>query len=237
MIFAHSDSGPDNAEDASSGFPFHGPSKGLLDPINFLGVGGNSTAVDNTESFQNILVAHGLLFFIAWGIAPFIGIFVARYLKNIMGVWWYRVHVAMLLGVTGVFSLISFILIVVNVEEPHFDGTHQKMGLTIFILMFLQFALGFVSNALWTPERKAVPWWDMVHWYFGRSLLILAVVNMFLGMMEYTEATGESITGLRIGYWVWIGIMFAVMIAGHFYFGGTQHHVETSNKPGEEHSE
>jgi magnesium-transporting ATPase (P-type) len=144
-----------------------------------------------------------------------------------MGVWWYRVHVGLRLGITGLLSLISFILIVLNVQEPHFDGSHQKIGLAIFILMFIQFALGFISNALWDPQRTHAPWWDKVHWYFGRGLIILAVINIYLGIEEFSEVTGESMVGLIIGYWIWIGILFSMFLLGQFYFGGTQHHKES----------
>lgn len=221
VVFAQSNAGPDTVNDPNSPFPFHGPSKGLLDPINFLGAGETSTASDDNSG--KILIAHGILFFIAWGVAPFIGIFVARYLKNVMGIWWYRVHVGSLVLVTGLFSLISFILIVLNTEPPHFDGNHQKIGLAIFVFTFIQFALGYVSNALWKPTRTAIPWWDVAHWYVGRSLLIVAIVNIFLGMLEYSEDSEEDIKGLKVAYWVWIGVMVCLMVAGQFYFGAQQH--------------
>jgi len=226
IIFAHSDSKPDDVDDPRSPFPFHRNNKGLLDPINFLGDGGKSTTVDDSGNTKAILIAHGILFFIAWGIAPFVGIFVARYLKNAMGVWWYRVHLGIFVGITGILSLISFFLIYSTVEASHFDGTHHKIGLAIFILMFFQFALGYTSNALWDPKRSTVPWWDVLHWYFGRSLVLLAVINIFLGINEYSEHTGQPIDDVTVGYWIWIGIMFSIMIIGHFYFGGTQHHIE-----------
>jgi hypothetical protein len=79
---------------------------------------------------------------------------------------------------------------------------------------------------LWDPERSAVPWWDVLHWYFGRSLVLLAVINIFLGINEYSEYTGKQVVGITVAYWIWIVIMFSMMIIGHFYFGGTQHHIE-----------
>jgi hypothetical protein len=226
FIFAHSDSRPANADDINSDFPFHANSKGIFSPINFLGSKEWSEDADD-DNEGTILIAHGILFFIAWGVAPFIGIFVARYLKNMLGVWWYRIHVGLFLGVTGLFSLISFILIVSNVESEHFDGKHQQIGLAVFIMMFLQIALGFVSNWLWSPTRTFIPWWDKVHWYFGRSLLILAIINIFLGILEYGEDISEQkLIGLEVTYWVWIGLASTVMILGQYYFGA-QHHLET----------
>ena len=230
FIFAHSDSKPDNLNDPRSAFPFHQNNKGLLDPFNFLGNGGKYIA--NESKKRAILIAHGILFFIAWGVAPFVGIFVARYLKNAMGVWWYRVHLGIFVGITGVLSLISFFLIY-SQKQSHFNDNHQKIGLAIFILMFFQFALGYTCNALWDPKRSAVPWWDVLHWYFGRSLVLLAVINIFLGLLEYAEYTGNQVPlentqilrymPIFAAYWVWIGIMFSIMIFGHFYFGVSRH--------------
>ena len=231
IVFAHANDGPSNSNDLNSDFPFHGTGKGILGPINFLGSGESSEEVDN---FDSILIAHGVLFFIAWAVAPFIGIFVARYLKNMMGVWWYRVHVGMFLVFTGLLSLISFILIVSNIEDDdHFEGNHQKLGLVIFIFMFIQIALGYISNWLWSPTRTSIPWWDKVHWYFGRSLVLLAIINIFLGISEYGEISGEKLIGVKVAYWAWIGLAVVVMIAGQIYFGAQQH-VEPPTKINEE---
>eukprot|EP00842_Homolaphlyctis_polyrhiza_P000138 jgi/Hompol1/1124/HPOL_000044-RA len=44
-------------------------------------------------TYDYILRIHGYLLFFAWTISPAIGIFIARYLKDYLGVWWFRLHV------------------------------------------------------------------------------------------------------------------------------------------------
>ena len=63
--------------------------------------------------------------FIAWGIAPFVGIFIARYLKDLLGVWWYRLHVGIMVGVVGGGTVIGLFVKLVYKTPPHFDSPHQ----------------------------------------------------------------------------------------------------------------
>jgi hypothetical protein len=58
--------------------------------------------------------------------------------------------------------------------------------------------------------------------------MILAVINIYLGLEEFSKVTGESMVGFIIGYWIWIGILFSMFLLGQFYFGDTQHHKEFS---------
>jgi hypothetical protein len=57
--------------------------------------------------YKKTIIVHGLLMAAGWGLCTVAGIFVARYMKAIMGVWWFRAHVAfMLLNV--IMTVIAF---------------------------------------------------------------------------------------------------------------------------------
>jgi hypothetical protein len=76
------------------------------------------------DTYRMIIQLHGIFMFVAWLIAPFIGIFIARYLKDALGVYWYRLHLGIMFGGTGVLSLLAFILVVLYGGSPHFDDLH-----------------------------------------------------------------------------------------------------------------
>ena len=178
---------------------------------------GTALIFSNPEQYNQMLIAHGSLMFLAWGVAPFFGIFVARYLKNVLGVWWYRLHLGLMFGITGVFTAISFILIVLY-QPYHFKGVHSKIGLAVMIVTVLQIILGYVSNAMWTPDRKEISVWDKVHWWVGRSIFILAIANVYLGLDEYEEFAPLSKT-IIIMYWIVIAAGFGLLGYGQFKYG------------------
>lgn len=70
-----------------------------------------------------IIKIHGIVLFIAWLVAPVIGIFVARYLKDVLGKNWYLIH-AGLLGLVTVGGTWFGIILMVLYRKPvpgHFD--------------------------------------------------------------------------------------------------------------------
>ena len=239
FIYGYSDSTPSSIDDPQSSFPKH-RSYGTLPAANLLAVnaaaGNGSTNVaigappaepivsSTPEQYRTVVAAHGILFFIAWACAPFLGVFIARYLKDRLGHWWYRLHLTIMLGVTGLFSLISFILIILFKRPEHFDSIHSQIGIAVIAITIGQIVSGFVSNALWTPDRESIPWWDQAHWWVGRSVMVLGIVNVYLGLAEYKEiGQTNDITGLTIGYWIWIAIAFVVMLVGEIRIGVVHH--------------
>jgi hypothetical protein len=128
----------------------------------------------------------------------------------------------MILGVTGVTAL-GLVFIFLSNPEPITSTSHGILGIVVcFVLLPLQLILGFVCNALYSPERLAVPFQDHAHAWIGRSLVVLAVVNITLGILLYNPANA---TALVVGCWV----VFAVLVGGfvgvgEFLLGGAKTH-------------
>lgn len=78
-------------------------------------------------SKTTVNLIHGVIMFIAWAVAPFVGIFIARFMKDVMGVWWYRVHLAIMLLITGIGSLAALIFMSLYSSGPHFVGDPHKV--------------------------------------------------------------------------------------------------------------
>ena len=142
-IYAYSDASPSNIDDPNSSISMHedGDAGKITGNTNFLCSGnscgggdlgsdsGASAIISSTpQQYHTILMIQGLFFFFAWVVAPFVGIFIARYLKNALGVWWYRLHVMIMFGLTGVLTLIGFTLLFLYKPE-HFEDIHQVIHL------------------------------------------------------------------------------------------------------------
>ncbi|KAI8799406.1 hypothetical protein BJ742DRAFT_687239 [Cladochytrium replicatum] len=181
----------------------------------------SSGAIINLDT-KTAWYIHGALLTAAWTLFPFAGIFIARYLKDALGVWWYRLHLGFMLIGTTVLSVAGILLIVLTTPPPHFDlsgwNPHRPLGLALGIDAILQSVLGFVCNAMWSPERKSIPWWDRLHWWNGRILWLAAMANVYFGL----ALAGASMP-LIIAFFVFVGVSFAALIAGQFIFGQVHH--------------
>lgn len=184
-----------------------------------------STAVLTNIPTNTINMIHGSLMFIAWCVSPFAGIFIARYLKDHLGVWWYRLHLGLMIGGTGILSVAALILRVLYKTPPHFETVHQKYGMALEVALVAQIVLGFISNAMWSPSRTAIPWWDKAHWWLGRVCVVSGVIVCYMGFQDYDEATPDAPVSslIVVLFWCWIGLFLVAMLAGEFKIGQVHH--------------
>lgn len=97
--------------------------------------------------------------------------------------------VAVLLATGGaVLSLMNF--------ENSFSNSHQRVGLALYGVMWLQPIIGFFR-----PERgvKVRSLWYFFHWLLGIAICATGIVNVYIGLRTYHERTTKSVrlwTGL-----------------------------------------
>jgi len=126
---------------------------------------------------------HALCMFLAWGVCASLGIFISRFGKNKLGIWWFRFHVGLGVSVL-VLNILGFISIFGYLDwELQFDDTHHQIGFMAIGGLIIQVCLGFAADRLYDAQRKEVPFWpDQVHWYLGLTIWIAAVINIILGL-------------------------------------------------------
>jgi hypothetical protein len=104
----------------------------------------------DASTIDIIYALHGLLMFMAWGVCAPFGVWVARYLKKMLGVWWFRLHWSLLGVVVGGCTYVGFGLAYTkNTTSERFTNPHAVSSLfmmnsssrqisnRIFILCFL----------------------------------------------------------------------------------------------------
>ncbi|KND00190.1 uncharacterized protein SPPG_04530 [Spizellomyces punctatus DAOM BR117] len=191
---------------------------------------------DAAANTGNLIQAHGILMFLGWVVLAPLAIVIARFFKPALGVWWFRLHWALMLLAAGVFTYVGFGLVyhVVGVKgASHFNvkanGAHVVIGLLIIILSAPQLALGWIIDRLFNPTRKYIPWWDKVHWWLGRIVFLLALVNIPLGIALYNDHEGTKKTWPYVVF----GILCALWVGVFAYLQfrvGQRHHVEKGDK-------
>eukprot|EP00252_Welwitschia_mirabilis_P021249 TRINITY_DN5388_c0_g1_i1.p1 TRINITY_DN5388_c0_g1~~TRINITY_DN5388_c0_g1_i1.p1 ORF type:complete len:253 (+),score=32.92 TRINITY_DN5388_c0_g1_i1:489-1247(+) len=88
--------------------------------------------------------------------------------------------------------------------DNKFKYTHQKIGLSLYIIVWLQPIVGFLR-----PERgmKGRPFWYFVHWMLGTGGAILGIVNTYTGFHSYEFFNSKRLKILYILFSVEVAIL------------------------------
>jgi hypothetical protein len=84
-----------------------------------------------------------------------------------------------------------------------FYHTHMRLGLALWIIVMMLPFMSIVRPAKGTPWRS---YWYFIHWLLGTGVLVLGVVNCFIGINIYQHAHG-SIKALNIAFTVQVAVM------------------------------
>lgn len=71
-----------------------------------------------------------------------------------------------------------------------FNNTHQKMGLTLYVAIWLQACVGFLRPHRGRRVRSV---WFFVHWGLGTSVSVLGIINVYTGLQAYKKRTATSV--------------------------------------------
>ncbi|KAJ3312332.1 hypothetical protein HDV04_003225 [Boothiomyces sp. JEL0838] len=200
-----------------------GPSSGIL-------------VLPDDFSYSTLVTIHAYLLMFAWIVCPFIGIYIARYLKTALGIWWLRLHTLFMLVGVCICSVTGILFIFLYRPGPHFgmDGNnpHKLIGILVTGLLFAQMILGVVSDQLFEVNRTSIPWYDRAHWWLGRLTFLAALVNMYFGFSLFKSNFGSDMASYLpyVGYAL-AGVGVLAMIAGHFIHGGQDNHVAPLAEP------
>lgn len=172
-IYALSKKGPGEPSSISSSFSIHDVF-GKLGNLDFTtlhtGVGTNGGGGDSSilklpewADYTTVIRIHGYAMIYSWLLCPILGIFIARYLKDRLGHWWFRLHVFFMVFGCALGSIGAALIIYLFKAGPHFGSSpsaHPLLGLLVIIMMVFQMILGVASDKLFSLDRDSVPWWD-----------------------------------------------------------------------------
>lgn len=140
--------------------------------------------VINNAQFEadklRFLQLHAIPLYIAWMILVPIAILIVPFGSK----WnkWFPVHIT-LIGLAVVATIIGSVAGILHSEGRHLGHPHRILGVTVLSVLFLQIILGIVISLLYKRERVKPPFFDKVHWWLGRLLVLLAFVTIFVGLL------------------------------------------------------
>ncbi|KAL4422108.1 hypothetical protein ABPG77_003393 [Micractinium sp. CCAP 211/92] len=164
----------------------------------------------NSIAVSALVAAHIWLLIIGWGVCIPCGVVVARCLKGLDPLW-FHVHRALqslgfLMGVVGLG--LGFAI------AGGWDGlfpVHRNLGLAATILGLFQIiaVIPRLRPSLVSRYRRT---WNLYHWWQGRAAVVLAVANIYYGMI--------NIQALGAGAWGAYTAVFGVIVASAIAMDG-----------------
>lgn len=187
-------------------------------------VGSSILTPSGSMTKEFIIQLHGFFMWAAWFLCPVGGVFVARYMKSYLGHYWYRIHmIVMGLGTVGTGMAGSILIFLYTSSTEHFKTSHATIGLVAFICMILQAFLGYVCDLMYDPKRPGIPIVDYIHWWFGRAIILLGIVNIQLGLDLYKTLGYKLSPTATYLNWGFIVVALALFAMGEYLVGQINH--------------
>jgi len=172
--------------------------------------------------FQMNLVAHGIVSAIGYLVLLPLGILLARYTRTFTNKW-FHAHWFVQTIVSGPLIIASFALArhaTTQAGTGHFNDTHKKWGLAIFILYWIQVAFGaFIHFVKPRVGLRIVrrPIQNYLHAILGLLILAASFYQVRYGYrVEWPLQAGRGKVGngANIVWWIWVFLIPVVYFAG-----------------------
>ncbi|RIA89271.1 hypothetical protein C1645_772887 [Glomus cerebriforme] len=164
---------------------------------------------DSELQYDKLIIAHASLMSSVWFVLIPGAIFIARFARNLLPTTWFKLHVAIQLFLSTPIVLAGSVLSFVAAEGLKFDDPHRIIGFVLFLGFFIQLAIGAIHHHLYDPKRNGIPWWTKLHWWFGRSLVVLAAFQVPFGLKLF------GVTDM-VYYYIYYIYLFVILIAFSF---------------------
>ncbi|MCO5560093.1 hypothetical protein L7F22_013700 [Adiantum nelumboides] len=162
------------------------------------------------------LELHAWLMYVSTGFLLPFGILVARFMRiarkeslrssKALQILYYF-HLA--LQTTGVAVLTGGAVYSFKTWGFNLSHTHQKLGFSLWIIMWAQPVIGFLRP---NHGAKGRPIWYGIHWVLGTGSMILCFVNLYIGMHIWEHVTKGSIRNLNIAFSIQVAFMAFVYL-------------------------
>ncbi|KAJ3097788.1 hypothetical protein HK100_005254, partial [Physocladia obscura] len=177
--------------------------------------GSSLIALPSSISITMIVYIHVILVSIAFTLMPSAGMFVAMFLRQRLGTKWIAVHLGLMIGGVALFAILGVVVMILFKPGKMFSSVHQYGGIVVLVLMFVQFALGFVAKSSVDGSSALIA---QAHKYFGLFFsFIIIPAQVVLGYLEYKRVFNVTPPILLIGIpGALLVIGIGALVAGYF---------------------
>ncbi|KAK9086051.1 hypothetical protein Sjap_026462 [Stephania japonica] len=142
------------------------------------------------------IVVHGFLLWVSMGVLMPLGIITIRVFSSgrrencgrRLKMLFYA-HVALQMVAVGLVTA-GAIMSIKNFENA-FNNNHQKIGLGLYGMTWLQPLIGYCRPQRGSKRRSL---WFFVHWILGTATSLLGIINIYTGLHAYHIKTERSVS-------------------------------------------
>ncbi|KAM1185644.1 hypothetical protein ACFX13_015172 [Malus domestica] len=127
---------------------------------------------------RKVKMTHGILTIIGWGIIIPFGASMARYLREYEPLWYYLHSSVQFIGFFVGLSGVAVGRTLYELVHADFNS-HRSIGYIVLALSVLQLCQFIMRPSRTSKVRK---YWNKSHQWVGRSVVVLALVNIFIGL-------------------------------------------------------
>ncbi|GMH01493.1 hypothetical protein Nepgr_003332 [Nepenthes gracilis] len=154
------------------------------------------------------ITLHGLLLWASMGFFTPVGVLIIRMFSRFGEDCGTKLRV--LFYFHPVFQMLSVLLAtagaVMSIKsfENAFNNNHQRIGLSLYLAIWVQTVLGFCRPQRGSRSRRRSVWY-FGHWALGTTITIVGIINIYTGLEAYEKMTSESV-------WLWT-ILFTAEVS------------------------
>lgn len=180
-----------------------------IDFLSTSGGGGSAPSIDTTVAWGSKGRAHAWLMTLGFGILMPVAVLGAIGLRAGLGErpgkrnWWFEAH--------RIIMAVAYCMVIAGLGLGISDAggwvtiypvkVHGALGMTAFVLATVQVFMGILRPA---KTSKIRPYFNVIHHFFGRAAIIIAIANIYYGMIKvknldaWTYATYSAILGILV---------------------------------------
>jgi len=159
----------------------------------------SAVGTSSISKYEKYITIHGIIMFSVWGIIVPGAVFIARFTRNIIPQKWFKLHWGIQQFLASPLTLAGLIAAYVSGMPFNAANTHHFLGVVVFGGFIFQLSLGWIHHKLYDPSRKYYPWWTKLHWWWGRILILLAFMQILLGLQQYNASHG-----VFVGFYIYV---------------------------------
>nr|CAG8537020.1 3380_t:CDS:2 [Entrophospora candida] len=163
--------------------------------------------ITEATSHDTFIFIHGLTMFASWGFVVPGGVFISRFARNILPKRWFALHWSIQTFGALPLSITGIIMAYLAGVKFNIESRHHAIGAILTCCLFIQLLIGAIHHHLYSPERKYTPWWTKVHWWFGRSIIILAFIQIPIGLNIFNVAKAYI-----VGYYIYTTVIIVAYV-------------------------
>ncbi|KAK3312690.1 integral membrane protein [Apodospora peruviana] len=178
----------------------------------------SETTFEDQASVPSLATAHGILMGLAFVVFMPIGAVLIRSIESKNALW---IHASCQL--TGLALVIAGLVTGVRlfqIKDQLDNNVHTVLGAVIAVGILLQPFIGYIHHRRYVRTQQRSNW-STIHVWFGRTLLLLGIVNGGLGLQLALGSPEYSEVGLIV-YSVLAGVAGLLLLGLIAYVGKTK---------------